>query len=593
MKKMRRIKKIMFAFGLILMMINVVFAQCIENDDGMDYYNTGTINSTDVYGLPFNNIDRCMPDDDELFPSMLEENYCRNDGMADVVFYDCPNGCKDGECIMIEDVDEDIACSVPASENCYTTGYYDNNGCPEYECIEIACAEPVCNGELIITGYDEYNCPNYICEEITYSCIEPICEGNMIIHGYDEYNCPIYSCETQVCKMPACEGAYETGEYYENGCAVYKCPPEPVEVEVLLKDDYEQGNKINIKVKNNNKHSIFYSMNSATPKSAYQIYQTKEYVNTINARKLLLLDLCLPRPTVFGIGEIEPGETKIIDTWNQIEYSYDDNCREEYDITYDIDEEIDDYNIEVYETDDYDIEESNVEVYEVEEEIKEEITKDYDTVVYNTIEYDSKEEIIEGTTKEITEVYTNHISSGKQVPIGTYELNFNYYDIDPTLPYDCGVTSTRKEQNSNITADSDSNTVIDCMVEPPIIHTVSAKFKIVKGNNVCSVPVCEDLEFTGKYDKYDCPIYICIDDPEPPVCEQGCEYKDRCLTQGTRLNLDDKAVFCGIDFEWNKQSQEGDSCNNNYECSTNLCIDSECVSSSAWQTFLSWISKLF
>ncbi len=54
---------------------------------------------------------------------------------------------------------------------------------------------------------------------------------------------------------------------------------------------------------------------------------------------------------------------------------------------------------------------------------------------------------------------------------------------------------------------------------------------------------------------------------------------------------DDK--YCTIDSEIIDQKQANSECNNNFECSTNLCIDSQCVSSGVWQKFLRWLSRLF
>ena len=49
----------------------------------------------------------------------------------------------------------------------------------------------------------------------------------------------------------------------------------------------------------------------------------------------------------------------------------------------------------------------------------------------------------------------------------------------------------------------------------------------------------------------------------------------------------------GDDREIIEQSKADLSCDNNFECSSNLCIDGECLSSSLWQKFISWLKKIF
>ena len=76
---------------------------------------------------------------------------------------------------------------------------------------------------------------------------------------------------------------------------------------------------------------------------------------------------------------------------------------------------------------------------------------------------------------------------------------------------------------------------------------------------------------------------------ETPIICSGCVLGDKCVPVGYRT--DDK--YCTIDSEIVDQKGSEDSCNNNFECSTNLCIDSQCVSSGVWQKFLRWLSRLF
>ena len=70
----------------------------------------------------------------------------------------------------------------------------------------------------------------------------------------------------------------------------------------------------------------------------------------------------------------------------------------------------------------------------------------------------------------------------------------------------------------------------------------------------------------------------------------GCELKDKCYTFGYRK--DNK--FCSdLDNQFIEQKKADASCENNFECSSNLCIDNQCISSGLWQKIIGWFKKLF
>jgi hypothetical protein len=135
----------------------------------------------------------------------------------------------------------------------------------------------------------------------------------------------------------------------------------------------------------------------------------------------------------------------------------------------------------------------------------------------------------------------------------------------------------------------------------------------------CSMPSCEGAYETGEYDEYNCPIYKCpIQTCEVPICDgvyktgemdinncpiyacppiedkcDGCLIDGRCILQSTRLNLDGFEKYCDVDYTWKIQKDANEKCNNNYECGTNMCFDSKCVSSTTWQKLLRWLEKIF
>ena len=73
------------------------------------------------------------------------------------------------------------------------------------------------------------------------------------------------------------------------------------------------------------------------------------------------------------------------------------------------------------------------------------------------------------------------------------------------------------------------------------------------------------------------------------ICN-GCESGSKCYPYGFRIN----GNFCSDkDNKFITQLESDDSCQNSFECGSNLCVNNQCVSGSLWQKILDWFSKLF
>ncbi len=72
------------------------------------------------------------------------------------------------------------------------------------------------------------------------------------------------------------------------------------------------------------------------------------------------------------------------------------------------------------------------------------------------------------------------------------------------------------------------------------------------------------------------------------TCTSGCLLVKTCLPYGYRTSLN----YCNIDNNLVKQINEG-SCNNNFECTSNICANSECISPGLLQKILNWVKSLF
>ncbi|MBI4454200.1 hypothetical protein HY636_06150 [Candidatus Woesearchaeota archaeon] len=88
---------------------------------------------------------------------------------------------------------------------------------------------------------------------------------------------------------------------------------------------------------------------------------------------------------------------------------------------------------------------------------------------------------------------------------------------------------------------------------------------------------------------YECVSNNCKSGLCASICE-GCLNENRvCLPIGTRT----KSQYCDIDYTFKNQKLEDIGCNNNYECSTNICVDNKCISTGLIQKIMEWFKRLF
>lgn len=74
------------------------------------------------------------------------------------------------------------------------------------------------------------------------------------------------------------------------------------------------------------------------------------------------------------------------------------------------------------------------------------------------------------------------------------------------------------------------------------------------------------------------------------VCDSGCILNNECYSYGYRKNNQ----YCSEHFsEFVNFKLVNYDCTNSFECSSNLCIDGNCVATSTWQKFMLWFNRLF
>ncbi len=69
----------------------------------------------------------------------------------------------------------------------------------------------------------------------------------------------------------------------------------------------------------------------------------------------------------------------------------------------------------------------------------------------------------------------------------------------------------------------------------------------------------------------------------------GCGYGDKCYHFGDRKD----GRYCSDTKQFLNQLEEDLDCENNFECSSNLCIDNSCISLGFLRKILSWFKNLF
>ncbi len=107
-------------------------------------------------------------------------------------------------------------------------------------------------------------------------------------------------------------------------------------------------------------------------------------------------------------------------------------------------------------------------------------------------------------------------------------------------------------------------------------YTETAECKLnsdCNDNNACTFDVCSEYNWK------------CSNE----VVSSGCNYNNKCVPIGTRANNQ----YCDIDLTMKSLKKSNNICQNNYECSTNVCVDDKCISSGLIEKIINWIEKLF
>ena len=73
------------------------------------------------------------------------------------------------------------------------------------------------------------------------------------------------------------------------------------------------------------------------------------------------------------------------------------------------------------------------------------------------------------------------------------------------------------------------------------------------------------------------------------VCKDSCPFDGKCYPFGYRKT----GKYCSDEGNFKSQLDSDKACDNNFECSSNICVDSKCVSSALIDKIFDWLRKLF
>jgi hypothetical protein len=72
------------------------------------------------------------------------------------------------------------------------------------------------------------------------------------------------------------------------------------------------------------------------------------------------------------------------------------------------------------------------------------------------------------------------------------------------------------------------------------------------------------------------------------VCD-GCSLDNKCYPYGYRKDNN----FCKDNRTFIAQLNSNEKCDNNFECSSNVCVSGKCVDQGLLQKIMNWFKKLF
>ncbi len=73
------------------------------------------------------------------------------------------------------------------------------------------------------------------------------------------------------------------------------------------------------------------------------------------------------------------------------------------------------------------------------------------------------------------------------------------------------------------------------------------------------------------------------------ICKDSCPLDNKCYPFGIRK----QGRYCSDEGAFRQQLESDESCDNNFECQSNVCVSGKCISSGLLENIISWFKKLF
>jgi hypothetical protein len=73
------------------------------------------------------------------------------------------------------------------------------------------------------------------------------------------------------------------------------------------------------------------------------------------------------------------------------------------------------------------------------------------------------------------------------------------------------------------------------------------------------------------------------------VCKDSCPLDGKCYPFGYRKT----GKFCSDEGKFTEQLKGDEACENNFECSSNVCVDERCISSGLIRKIIDWFRGIF
>ena len=118
-------------------------------------------------------------------------------------------------------------------------------------------------------------------------------------------------------------------------------------------------------------------------------------------------------------------------------------------------------------------------------------------------------------------------------------------------------------------------TIWECVSDGELCngHKVGERYLAEDGCNTCECMI----DGSGKV-RESCTEMAC-----PPIEQKECP----------QLGYREKGNYCNINNIWEEQRKGGEYCDNDFECSSNSCLDSQCTEPGFWIKLSKWLTKFF